>query len=402
MVNNLMNLSKYGQIDIEKSKLVNEILDKHIQESLKESYQSRISYSKMNYDKSCDYSLEAPELEDDEVCFISNAYLDESKYCPECGRKYPKSENVCFDCLVHLKNVSDEVDIFDIESDSKFTFEGDMSFDNFNDLLSEENRSKINEFNFSLKDFEIILHNIKSQAFKNFDNLIKENDIDFDSLEILDKIILFAKSFVKVEYKSYGSQLGYFEDGTIYVDDRQIKSLQITTLIHELSHFLLNEMLDEIICRILNCTKNSLTENLTRFILSYSMFAQLVDEYSAHSVEGRFTLFGYQDYSSFNQIKGNLKGEMSEEEIEITKSIGNTFAISIKKVLESIIDRDLRKEIKDQFLEDVLDSPDYNALIMENCQMLNDEGFMRAIWLILNEGFEVAALNIDKLLELKN
>ena len=86
---------------------------------------------------------------------------------------------------------------------------------------------------------------------------------------------------------------------------------------------------------------------------------------------------------------------MSAEEIEITKSIGNTFAVNIKEILESFIDRDLREDIKQQFLRDVLDSPNYVALRMENCQVLNDEGFVKALKLILDDGFEVACANID-------
>ena len=136
------------------------------------------------------------------------------------------------------------------------------------------------------------------------------------------------------------------------------------------------------------------------FILSYAHFTQLIDEYAAHNVEGRFTIFGFQDYSSFTQIEQSMDGEMTAEEIEITKSIGNTFALSIKEILESLIDRQMREEIKEQFLKDVMERPNYRALEMENCQILNDEGFIKAIWLILNDGCEVAASNIDKLLSI--
>ncbi len=59
-----------------------------------------------------------------------------------------------------------------------------------------------------------------------------------------------------------------------------------------------------------------------------------------------------------------------------------------------MIDRDLRQDIKGQFMRDVLDRPNYAALRMENCQILNDDGFIKSIWLILNDGFEVAISNI--------
>ena len=401
MNTNINELSRFSKRDIEKTRLVTQTLEGYygprefLEKSLKDIPDKARKFQQLNqtyrdYERSIILS---------DVEFCEDASIGEDKYCPVCGRKYPKSENVCLECLVHLKDISDEVDVRDIEPGSQFPIHGENNFDNFNDLLNKANLLKVNEFNFTIRDFSKIVHEIKAQAFKNFDNLVKTNGIDFDSLDILDKIILFTKSFVNVDYKSFGGQLGYFETGTIFIDDRQTKSLQITTLIHELSHFIIHEIIIHIICKVLDASRNSFIDALSSFILSYSSFTQLIDEYSAHSVEGRFTIFGYQDYSSYKQIERNLQGEMSDSDIEITKSIGNTFAIYIKRILESLIDRDLREDIKSQFLSDVLDEPDFNALRMENCQMLNKEGFIKAIWLILNEGCEVASSNIDELVK---
>ena len=58
---------------------------------------------------------------------------------------------------------------------------------------------------------------------------------------------------------------------------------------------------------------------------------------------------------------------------------------------------ELREEIKAQFLNDVHDRPNYRELAMENCQMLNEEGLVKSIWLILSEGCENASSNIDRL-----
>lgn len=353
-------------------------------------------YLKSNYEFLCDSDIcEASILKS------SKAEIP-TKYCPKCGRKFPESENVCMDCLVHLKNLSDVVEVSEVKSDPKFLFKGKSDYSTFDELLSDDNLLKINQFNFNVKDFEKIIHDIKLQVFKNFDMLVKSNEIYFDSLDILDKIVLFAKSIVKVDYKSSGGELGYYHNNTIYIDDRQTKSLQITTLIHELSHFLLQEILTRIICKLLDTTRNSLVESLVIFVLSFEGFTRLIDEYSAHNVEGRFTMFGYQDYSSFEKIERELEGVMSADEIDITKSIGNNFALSIKEILEALIDRPLREDIKDQFLRDVLDKPNYRALEMENCTILNDEAFMKSIWLMVNDGSEVASKCKDQLMEINS
>ena len=64
-------------------------------------------------------------------------------------------------------------------------------------MLDVENLAKVSEFAFTYDDYSKILHDIKSQAFRNFDGLVKENEIEFDELKILEKIILFVKSFVR-------------------------------------------------------------------------------------------------------------------------------------------------------------------------------------------------------------
>ena len=410
MTGNINDLSSYSQEDIEKSNLIKGVLREFVPLKISKCYSRDISFDKEAYMEShidanviheLDYNGSSDEFEEDK--YVLRSPFDSgilSKYCPECGRRYPKGEVICLDCLVRLKDFSDKIDVGDIESNPRFIFNGQNDYVSFEELLDRNNLIRINEFEFTIDDYSTILHDIKSQAFVNFDNLVKENNIDFEGLDILEKIILFTKSFVKVEYKSSGAQLGYFESDTISIDDRQTKSLQITTMIHELSHFLIQEILIHILCKLLDATRNSLIESLVTFILSYTHFTQLIDEYTAHNVEGRFTIFGFQDYSSFTQIEQRMDGEMTKDEIEITKSIGNTFAISIKEILESLIDKEMREEIKEQFLEDVLDRPNYRALELENCQILNDEGFIKAIWLILNEGCEVAASNIGRLISI--
>lgn len=387
----ITELSKYSKQDNEKMDSINNVFEIFPPFQLKSSFKS-MDVQVENAD------FNEPEFDDSlsDLC-ISNIQYDFelTKYCPKCGEKYPKEEVICFKCLVHLKNISDNIEVSDIQFNPQFIFNASNSYDDLESLLCKDNLLKINKFDFTYEDYLNTLHDIKAQAFKNFDEIVKANKLDFDSLGILDKILLFAKSFVKVDYKSYGGQLGYFEEGVIYIDDRQTESLQITTLIHELSHFLIQEILIHILCKLLNASRNSTVQNLVTFILNYTPFTELIDEYAAHNVEGRFTLFGFQDYSSYLQIENSLNDEMSRDDIEITKTIGNSFALSVKEILESLIDRDLRDEIKKQFLSDVVDKPNYNALKMENCQVLTDEGFIKAIWLILNEGCGVALANLN-------
>ena len=373
-------LKGYVEVDEEKLEMLR---------GLKQRSELRLcrSFEKSNVELDKKYALDDINYE---VCEnLDHALLNEkreippAKYCPKCGLQFGEGENFCPDCLVTLKEISDAADIRSIETDPDMEYIKKIDSGN---ILTQENIELINDFDFTIDDFKGVLHSIKAQAFRNLDNMIRENDIDLNGLDVLDKAILFAKAFVNVEYKSYGGQLGYFEFDRIYVDDRQRKSLQITTIIHELTHFLIKEILTRTVCEILDCTKNVHVESVVTYILTYSVFNNLIDEYAAHSVEGRFTIFGYQDYSSFIALQRDLDAE----HIDIAKTIGNTFSIYIKDLMEGFLDWDVREEIKEQFLSDTIERPNYEQLIFESCNRLSDEGFMKAIWMILTDGFQNA------------
>lgn len=272
-------LEKYVEEDLEKLRLLDEA--------------PRIAFKtnelrSIRLDQRLEHSFKEEISED--VCCSMDVSLDKlmpaGKFCPECGREFSDRENFCPDCLVTLKEIKDEADIKRIKTDFIISFAGKNDCQN---ILNPECFKLINDFDFGMADFNEILFSIKSQAFKNMDKLIRDYSIDLEDLDVLDKVILFAKSFASVEYKSYGQTLGYFELNKIYIDDRQPDSLQITTIIHELTHFLIKEILIGIICKILDSNKNKHIESVVTYILNYSKLNRLIDEYAAHSVEGRFT-----------------------------------------------------------------------------------------------------------------
>ncbi|MBE6490775.1 MAG: zinc ribbon domain-containing protein [Methanobrevibacter sp.] len=379
----LDNLSKYTEIDREKIELIRSAMPEM-------EVREKVYYSKDLIEDQMDFS---PELS------LNAPPIDYkiTKVCPKCGRKYPDSEIFCFDCAVALKDI-EKVNVRQIDIDHEFTVEGENSYTGFNEILTAENLLELTKFEFGRDDFNEIIRNIKLKALKNFDSAIKANEIDLDTLSILEKVILFTKSFVNVEYKSYGQELGFYRFNTIFVDDRQLDALQITTMLHELTHFLIKEMLTHILCRLLDASKTNEIESIVTFILSYSAENCLIDEYAAHTVEGRFTLIGYQDYSSFLNIQKTI--ERSDEEIDMLKTIGNSLANVVKEIVESFIDSDLLEDIKRQFRRDILDQPNYSQLRLENCTLLNDIGFLRAIEFILVDGFAVSMDNIEKLTQI--
>lgn len=376
----LDNLSGYTEVDREKLELIRSAMPK--MEIRQKIFYSK-GYSEPDIDFTEDLCLDAPSFD-----------LNLTKVCPKCGRKYPEDEIFCFDCATALKDIED-VNVRDIDVKHEFDVDGNNSYGDFHELLTADNLLTLTKFDFGQDDFSDIIKNIKLNALKSLDAAIKDNEIDLDTLTILEKVILFTKSFVNVEYKSYGQELGYYRFNTIFVDDRQLDALQITTMLHELTHFLIKEILAHMLCRLLDASKTRELESIITFILSYSSENCLIDEYAAHTVEGRFTLIGYQDYSSFLNIQKTI--DRPDEEIEMLKTIGNSLANVVKQIVESFIDADLLEDIKKQFRKDILDTPNYSQLQLENCTLLNDEGFFKAMEFILVDGFAVSMDNTEKL-----
>ena len=355
---NLKGLSKYTMVDVEKRNLIDECFPVR-----------RALYSKMA-DECCDYEVI-------NECSLEEIKIDDpiTKVCPKCGRKYPGFENFCFECSQKLKDI-EHVNVKDITVGHEFTFDGHNTFTDFTEIFTKENLLKVDGFELDRSDFNHIIASITSTALKNMD------------------------AAIKVDYKSYGQELGYYSFNRIYVDDRQLNALQITTILHELTHFIIKEMLTQILCRLLDASKTRPIESIIAFILTYSDENCLIDEYAAHTVEGRFTLFGYQDYSSFLNIQNSI--DKPADEIEMLKTIGNTLATVVKGILESFIDDDLLDSIKTQFKADILDSPDYSQLKHENCILLTDEGLFTVLHCILVDGFATASQNVDRLIQIND
>lgn len=93
-----------------------------------------------------------------------------------------------------------------------------------------------------------------------------------------------------------------------------------------------------------------------------------MNEYCAHTVEGRFIPYGYQNYGSFNNLIEQLDYDKSSLNDMII--FGNTFANEIIIYLEKYIDENLREEIKLQYRKD-LNSPNNDSLNIETNDCLS-------------------------------
>lgn len=275
----------------------------------------------------------------------------------------------------------DKIQISEIESNPNkyYNFKKHShKFKQLSKLFSDKNIEKLDDLYYLAEnEFDSIIEKIIITHNKVLNKLIEKNSIDFERLNILDKMFLFSKSFVKTHYKYGGDDLGYYRFNEIYIEEREPTDYKkIRTIIHELSHFLLSEILEQILSEILDTDKTDILEAFIFYTLTHVNDFYLIDEYCACTVEGRFVSRGHQDYTSFkNSLNKNHK--FSDEDLSI---FGNTFARYIMLIIESFLNENLIKEIRKEGLE--IDYPN-NDITFETDEYLEWDDFKDAIGLIL-------------------
>lgn len=267
---------------------------------------------------------------------------------------------------------------------------------NPDDFFTDKNIEMIIKCNISFDDYKEILFKIIKNSKYNLNYIIDKYDLNFNRLKTRDKVLLYSKSFTNTEFKSVGRHLGSYSFNRIMIDDRLPSALIITSIIHELSHFLLEKILKELLMKIIRSNDTPLISAYVKILLEDNDLNYLLDEYCAHSVEGRFALYGFQDYSSFNYKLNEIADLYSNEDIEYTLILANTFAYYIKNIMEDFIGDDLREDIKDEFLK-LKEQPQYESLEMEIESLLKGDYFVEAIGIILTSGISEALSNPQKL-----
>ena len=282
-----------------------------------------------------------------------------------------------------------------------FTGEFENHLDDFRDILTRENHLILENVHLTPNQYRSILNKIKSTSDSLLEKSINDNNIDFTSLTILEKVLLFTKSFVNVDYKAGGADLGNYAFNKINLDDRLDTANQITTLIHELSHHLLAEIFEQATMILFNTDKTDAIESFVGFSLMCSDPSILLNEYCAHTVQGRFTPHGYQNYGSFENILQRFDPQTDREIVSVCMMVGNTFCKDLLDIIEPFIDYNLREEIKQQFKKDIPFRPDYRGISLEIRDTLDVNQLLNFINSILLMGFNEALENPEMLLNFR-
>ena len=211
----------------------------------------------------------------------------------------------------------------------------------------------------------------------------------------LERVVAIAKAYSIVITKEIGNNYGEYAYNVICIDKTFDSSIQIATILHELTHHLFNEILKQILIYVWNVKKSPLLDAFVQTLVSLPPVL-LASEYCASKTEERYLPKGYVSYSSFNQIAGDLNYD--------GKILLNTFVIangiseSIIRILSNFIDNQLEDKIRQEFernnteeianpicIEDrIINNPILRNvylmnMITESYELLNDENYRHLI-----------------------
>ena len=258
-------------------------------------------------------------LDENNYCTHCGCRIVNENICPFCGVKNPDSSNVCINCHKQITPIA--IDSFDV-------------------LFSDYNRSLLLNPNFSVEDY----FNILKSMFKKLDY------IEISGKTPKEKVLQIANVFTPVIPKSNGLVYGEYGSPVIFYDDRLDESLQISTIIHELAHFLLFDLSVNILCEILDIAPSPVIKSfIDHFLIDSEV--EIINEFYAHSVENRFIPLKYQDFNSFFMCISKLG--FSADDVEDFIVLGNSLAHDIIFFLQKYIDDNLRESIKLQFKIDM-------------------------------------------------
>lgn len=267
-------------------------------------------------------------------------------YCSKCGKLNKNAGTYCKSCNNILKT-------------DKINFGNKIT--SFNELFTEENYKKLENTYITLEIYESILGEINRIA--------KDNYIYDENKTTLENIYNLADQYTTLYTKHKGVALGYYISNEIFIDQRLPDSEQISTIIHELTHHIYAEILEQILIYSLNVEKSQYLEAFVAFAI-YPPIEKFLNEYIAHTTEGQFVLHGCQNYGSFINLM-NEHHIIPEENQQII-ALGRTISNDITQILENYIDEKLRKNIIKQYTIDNI-RRDYTQIHFEESAEIKKE-----------------------------
>lgn len=253
-------------------------------------------------------------------------------YCPECGKENYPLNRICSSCNATLLS---------------FATITCKQMNCFEEILTENNIKQIDETDIPIEFYEYLLDTIVKRSEKSHLN---------DDLNVLEKILLLCNNYVKIRNNDQIGMFGLYDYNTIIINPTYSKSLQSATLIKNLAIDIHLEILEAFFMYIFNVKSNSYIKSFIDYCRYSGAFQNFVQKYYSSKVEAHFIPKDYENYEDVEQLY--FSNIFQEEEFKKGLLIGNTYAQEIIRIFEKIFNKEIIKELAEQFKTDDEDTTD--------------------------------------------
>ena len=206
--------------------------------------------------------------------------------------------------------------------------------------------------------YKSILDSIKEEVCKN----------TFSGENIFSKVKTLSQNFLDLDFIPNSSNsprrvAGAYGFKRAAIDSNSCNTIQIGSMIHELSHHLLFEIFKNVIGYVYQSQNTDTIEAFSWYSLTNNVYWLLMNEYCAHTVECYY--MPLNNYESFNNILG-IKQDLDLNKVKMVVELGNSLASDIIYILDGFFTEEVLEEIKMQFLSDRV------ILMKKGCEFKSD------------------------------
>ncbi len=279
--------------------------------------------------------------------------------CKNCGHENQINSNQCTQCEEELRNYS----YFN------------NNFQNFYKLFNSNNMEILKKIPLTDTAYDSILNNII--------DIGKENYQVFPQKAEIQHLIKIAKPYARVQYDNSNSKLdlfSYYSFNNIYLNRKTPHNMIPGAIIHELTHHLFNEIIEQSLMHLLNIEKSLYIESFAWYLTLQNDYLKIANEFASHYVQEYFIPDNFTGYTSLIRLLDE-NVDLENDKIEKALNVG----LSVSKDIIFILEKYVTPTVSINPEMSQYHQLDYNIENLEEQEKLN------AMYTILFSTFEFVA-----------
>lgn len=241
--------------------------------------------------------------------------MDNIIICKNCGHENQINTNQCTQCEEELRNYA--------------YFKNE--FQDFYKLFSSNNIELLKKIPLTDTAYDSILNNIIDIGMENYQV--------FPEYPEIQHLIKIAKPYARVQYANSNRKLdlfSYYSFNQIYLNRNTPHNMIPGAIIHELTHHLFNEIIEQSLMHLLNIEKSLYVESFAWYLTLQNDYLKIANEFASHYVQEYYIPDHFTGYTSLIQLL-NENNDLEKDKIEKALNVGLSVSNDIIFILEKYI-----------------------------------------------------------------